>query len=76
MANHFSIEYFNGKLVSNKKFNILYLNINSLLNKLNDIELLLDGCEREGILVHFLALTEVRLDDDSSEYFGIQNYKS
>lgn len=74
--NNFLIEYYNGKLVSNKKFNILYLNINSLLNKLNDIEILLDGCERDGIVVHFLALTEVRLDDVTSEYFGLHSYNS
>lgn len=76
MSFNFSLEHFNGKLVSNKKFNILYLNINSLLNKLHDIELLLAGCERDGILVHFLALTEVRLDDDTSVFYELPNYKS
>lgn len=75
-SNNITLEHFSGKLVSNKKFNILYLNINSLLNKISDIELLIAECGRDGVLVHFLALTEVRLDDLTSNYYNLQDYNS
>lgn len=55
---------------------MLYININSLLNKLHDVEILLDGYRKDGIFVHFLALTEVRLDDETSEFYGLPNYNS
>lgn len=69
-----NIDYTLGRVGPCLKFNILYMNINSLLHKLNDLEIVIEGYKRNGNLIHFIALTEVRLDDQISSFFNIADY--
>lgn len=74
MAIHGNIDYTLDRVGPCLKYNILYMNINSLLNKLNDLEVVIEEHKGNGNLIHFIALTEVRLDDQSSEYYNIDDY--
>jgi hypothetical protein len=76
MASYDNISYSFDRIGQHLKFNIIYLNINSLKNKLHEIELIIEKYKRRGIVLHFIALTEVRLDDDYSYYYNLSNYKS
>lgn len=69
-----SIQYSLGKIISDGKFNLLYININSLRNKLDDLEVFIDRLKNDGIIVHFIALTEVRLDDSITKFYGLPDY--
>lgn len=58
------------------KYNLLYLNINSLLNKLDDLESTIANLNGQNIRnkIHFIALTEIRLHEHQTPYFNMQNY--
>lgn len=59
------------------KFNIIYLNINSLRNKLDELEEIIHNLQnRNGKIIHFIVLTESRLRDEDTQYFNINNYAS
>lgn len=56
------------------QFNLIYLKINSLRNKLYDIEEIVN---RNNIkIIHFIVLTETRIYDSETKFFNIPNYKS
>lgn len=55
-------------------FNMLYFNINSLRNKLYDIEELV--YRNRSKTIHFVALTETRIFDHETDFFNIPNYHS
>lgn len=74
ISNH--IEYTLDRVGPCFKYNLLYININSLLNKLCDLEILIEQHRKIGIVIHFIALTEVRLDDDTCIYFNIDGYNA
>lgn len=65
-----------GNRLSYSKFNLLYLNINSLLNKLDDLEFTITELNNKNTrnIIHFIALTEIRLHDYQIPYFNIQSY--
>lgn len=54
------------------KYNLLYLNINSLFNKLEEIELILNQLGN----IHFIALTEIRLHGEQNFAFNFNNYQA
>lgn len=54
------------------KFNILYLNINSLRNKITELEHQLP----KNRIVHIIALTEIRIFEEDNIYFNINNYQA
>lgn len=58
------------------KYNLLYLNINSLLNKLDDLESTIATISNINAkkTIHFIALTEIRLYEHNIPYFNIPNY--
>lgn len=56
------------------QFNMIYLNINSIKNKLFDIEEIANQNKKK--LVHFIALTETRITDNDIDLFNIPNYRS
>lgn len=59
------------------KFNLMYLNVNSVRNKLNDLELeLFNLTKNKRQVIHFIALTETRINDYETPYINIQNYNS
>lgn len=60
------------------KFNILYFNINSILNKLDDLEIEIERIlhDNNGNHIHIIALTEIRLHEHLTKYFNFRNYKS
>lgn len=60
------------------KFNILYININSLQNKLDELEIKLQNFSKNNKdkLIHIIALTEVRIHDDATQFFSIPHYNS
>lgn len=71
-----NIQHSNSKIIFGK-FNLLYLNINSLRNKLNDIEFDLYNLTRKNKqTIHFIALTETRIGDCEISFLNIQNYNA
>lgn len=56
--------------------NMLYYNINSLLNKLEFVEEDIHRFERNGDQVHFVALTETKLYRRENGDFNIKDYRS
>lgn len=71
-----NIQHSNSKIIFGK-FNLLYLNINSLRNKLNDIEFDLYNLTRKNKqTIHFIALTETRIGDCEIPFINIQNYNA
>lgn len=71
-----NINYFNYVLKCDKQFNILYININFLRNKLNELEDFIGNFSKNNITIHFVALCEVRIDDDECMFFNIPNYSA
>lgn len=71
------LNHFRNKLVLGK-FNILYLNINSIRNKLDELELNIQNILKNNSqnLIHIIALNEVRLHEHITKYFNIPNYTS
>lgn len=68
------LKYTKNKLALSK-FNILYLNINSILNKLDELEIEIENVLRNsGNLIHVIALTEIRIHDHMTQYFNIPGY--
>lgn len=56
------------------QFNLIYWNINSIRNKLYDIEDI--DYQNNSKTTHFIALTETRILDSETDLFNIPNYKS
>ena len=56
-------------------FNLKYYNINSIKNKLFQIENDLDICNNNKF-IHFLALTETRILPNETDLFNLPNFKS
>lgn len=56
------------------QFNLMYWNINSLRNKLYDIEEI--AHQNSSKLIHFIALTETRILDSEVDYFNIPTLNS
>lgn len=56
------------------QFNLIYWNINSIRNKLYDIEDIVYKNSKKT--THFIALTETRILDSETDFFNIPNYKS
>lgn len=54
------------------KFNILYLNINSLYNKLDEIEKFLE----QNSNIQFIALTEIRIHREQNFAFNFNNFQA
>lgn len=54
------------------KYNILYLNINSIFNKLHDLEDIINELGN----IHIIALTEIRLLEEQNFGFNINGYKA
>lgn len=71
-----NVNHFNYTLKCDKQFNILYININSLRNKLEDLEHLIGNFSNDNITIHFLALCEVRIDDNECMFFNLPNYSA
>lgn len=71
------IKHFNNKLMFGK-VNLLYLNINSILNKLDDLQIHLHEIllKNKKKTIHMIALTEVRLHDNITPYFNLPLYTS
>lgn len=58
----------------NDQFNMLYLNINSIRNKLYDLEDIVS--KNKSKITHLIAFTETRISDNETEFFNIPNYNS
>lgn len=56
------------------QFNMIYWNINSIRNKLFDIEE--TAYQNSNKIIHFIALTETRIFDTETDFFNIPNYNS
>lgn len=70
------LKHINHKL-SMGKFNILYLNINSIAHKLDELEIhihnIINGSNK---IIHCIALTEVRIHEYQTSFFNIPSYTS
>lgn len=59
------------------KFNILYININSIRNKLDELELNIHDIQNSyEKIIHFIALTETRIFEADVPYFNLHSYVS
>lgn len=56
------------------QFNMIYWNINSIRNKLFDIEEI--AYQNSAKTTHFIALTETQILDNETDFFNIPNYNS
>lgn len=62
-----------GCVCHNSSFKILYLNLQSIRNKFNDLEILLGSLNYE---VHALVFTETWLKQDENQFFNIKGYSA
>lgn len=71
------LKHFKHKLILGK-FNILYLNINSIRNKLDELEINIQNIIKTNSqnFIHVIALTEVRVQEHLTKYFNIPYYTS
>lgn len=63
------------------KYNLLYININSLNGKLDDLELYINQWTGKRLNeaqceLHIIAVTDIQLHEDESKYYSIPYYKS
>ena len=76
---YFSIEDLPNYLHNNKQnFNVLSLNVNSLLSKIDEIKIFLNIAEEQGTIFDALCIQESHLDNtytSSSAIIAIENYK-
>lgn len=75
ILNQVNIQYFLNNISINNNLNdlnILYLNIRSIRNKLDDLESIIQ--HHYKTLTHIIALTEVWIFDNEVEHFNIPNY--
>lgn len=68
-----NIKYFKNKQ-GNGKYNLLYININSLRYKLFELEAQIKLYNNNNTILHFIALTEVRIYDYETGFFNLPNY--
>lgn len=68
-SHNVQIKYFLDK-AKLSKYNILYLNINSINNKLDHLEDLISDIGN----IHIIALTEIRIFMEQNVYFNLPNY--
>lgn len=72
---NYNIEHFQNKIVASK-YNILYVNIESLGAKLEDLESYLHEHHQNGIEIHIVAVTEIDINVETSKYYNITDYSS
>lgn len=58
------------------KYNILHINIDSLRNKLDDLELFLHDRLDDGIEIHILAVTQIKIFGEVIKYHNLPDYNS
>lgn len=56
------------------QINLLYSNINSIRNKLYDLEDVAHSSTSK--IIHFIALTETRIFDTETDFINLPNYNS
>lgn len=65
------ISYFLNK-IKLLKYNVLYININSINNKLHLLEDIIEDLGE----IHIIALTEIRIFSEQNKYFNLNNYNA
>lgn len=59
------------------KYNLLHLNINSLRNKLDELEFNIEQLQNaHGKIIHLIALAETRININDAPYYNLHNYIS
>lgn len=72
--NRIKLKHINNKTVLGK-FNILYLNINSIVSKLDELEIHLSNIIKDSNkTIHCVALTEMRIHEQQLAFFNIPSY--
>lgn len=71
------LHHYEHKLILGK-CNILYININSIQNKLDDLEINIQNITQKytNQVIHIIALTEIRIHEHLTQYFNIPHYAS
>lgn len=64
---------FDSVSLKSNRFNILYLNIRSLRNKIYELESLINSNKFQ---IHAIVLTETWLEDGEAKFFNFPNFKS
>lgn len=73
--NEINIKYYYNRIVRDK-FNLLYININSIRNKLDELELLILEINKKESknTVHLIALTEIRINEHETQFYNLPHY--
>lgn len=74
-ATNFNVRYFLNEMLTSK-YNILHLNINSLKNKLDELEQFLHGFQEQGKEIHILAVTQIEIHQEVTKYYNLPDYTS
>lgn len=72
-------KYYNNeiKLMRENNLNIIYINIQSLRNKIDDLSLLIEKIEKQQKQkVHIIALTEIWIYENENQYYNLNNYNA
>lgn len=72
---HIKIKYSTDK-IQLCEINLLYMNINSIRNKISEIELQVKQIEKNGKSIQIIALTEIKLNDEETKYYNIEGYSA
>lgn len=74
--NQMKLKHSNKKILMGK-YNIIYLNINSIRNKLDELEDTINDLQNKcGKIVHFVALVESKISEHDVPYVNLPNYLS
>lgn len=72
---HHNVQHFQHE-ISPSKYHILYVNINSMQSKLDDLELLLHRLNKYAVEIHIVALTNIGIIEETSKYYNLTDYNS
>lgn len=72
-------KYYNNeiKLMHENNLNLIYINIQSIRNKIDDINLLIDKIEKQQKQrIHIIALSEIWIYENENQYYNLNNYNA
>lgn len=72
---HHNVQHFQHEILPSK-YHILYINIKSLDNKLDDLEFFIHRLHTNGINIYIIAVTEINISEETSKYQNLLDYNA
>ncbi|XP_055299801.1 uncharacterized protein LOC129567174 [Sitodiplosis mosellana] len=72
---NYNIQYFLDEVTSSK-YNVIYVKIDSLRKKLDDLELYVHRLHQRGTEIHVIAITEINIHAETSKYVNLPDYNA